>query len=80
MRCGYPLEIGRIECPLRVLWGTADRLLPWPSAAARFRGPPLAHAECIELDGTGHCPQLDVPVETAELIIGFTDPAAAGLG
>jgi hypothetical protein len=35
------------------VWGTADALLPLPSAAAR-------------------CPQLDVPLETAELILGFT--------
>jgi hypothetical protein len=26
----------------------------------------------IELEGIGHCPQLDVPLETAELITGFT--------
>jgi pimeloyl-ACP methyl ester carboxylesterase len=25
-----------------------------------------------ELDGVGHCPQLDVPLETAQLILGFT--------
>lgn len=23
-------------------------------------------------DGIGHCPQLDAPLETAELILGFT--------
>jgi hypothetical protein len=26
----------------------------------------------VELDGVGHCPQLDVPLETAQLILGFT--------
>ena len=30
------------------------------------------HADWVELDGVGHCPQLDVPLETAELILGFT--------
>jgi pimeloyl-ACP methyl ester carboxylesterase len=30
------------------------------------------HADWAELPGGGHCPQLDVPLETAELIIGFT--------
>jgi pimeloyl-ACP methyl ester carboxylesterase len=29
----------------------------------------------IELEGIGHCPQLDVPLETAQLILGFTSPA-----
>lgn len=68
---GWPLDAERIACPVRVLWGTADRLLPWPSSAARYRRL-LPHAEWIELDGIGHCPQLDVPLETAQLILGFT--------
>jgi hypothetical protein len=28
----------------------------------------------IELEEIGHCPQLDAPVETAQLIFGFTGP------
>ena len=68
---GYPLKAGQIECPVRVVWGTRDRLLSWPSAAVRYRES-LAHAEWIELPEIGHCPQLDVPAETAELILGFT--------
>lgn len=60
-----------IKCPVRIAWGTADRLLAWPSAAARLRKL-LPHADWIELDGVGHAPQLDVPLETAELILGFT--------
>ena len=55
---------------MRVVWGTADRLLPWPAAAARFRTDLLPHADWVELDGVGHCPQLDVPVEAAQLILG----------
>ena len=30
LRAGYSLEPERIECPVRIVWGTADRLLPWP--------------------------------------------------
>lgn len=45
-------------------------------------GPPLPSAltettlaDWVILDGVDHCPQLDVPVEAAELILGFTaDP------
>jgi pimeloyl-ACP methyl ester carboxylesterase len=70
-REGWPLEPERIRCPLRLVWGTADQVLPWPSAAARFREA-LPHADWVVLDGVGHCPQLDVPVETAQLILGFT--------
>lgn len=72
-REGYPLDAERITCPVRMVWGTEDRLLPWPSAALRFRHELLPHADWIELDGVGHCPQLDVPLETAQLILGFTD-------
>jgi pimeloyl-ACP methyl ester carboxylesterase len=45
--------------------------LPWPSAAARYREQ-LPHADWVVLDGVGHSPQLDVPLETAQLILGFT--------
>jgi pimeloyl-ACP methyl ester carboxylesterase len=71
-REGYRLDAERIACPVRIVWGTDDKLLPWPSAASRFRGEWLPHADWVELDGVGHCPQLDVPLETAELILGFT--------
>jgi pimeloyl-ACP methyl ester carboxylesterase len=74
LRDGYDLDAERIECPVRVIWGTEDRLLPYPSAAARFRQAWLPHAEWIELDGVGHEPQLDVPLEAAELILGLTAP------
>ena len=72
LRAGWPLDAEKVRCPVRVVWGTADRLLPWPSAAARYRDDWLPHADWIELDGVGHCPQLDVPLETAQLILGFT--------
>jgi pimeloyl-ACP methyl ester carboxylesterase len=68
----WTLDAERVACPVRIVWGTEDRLLPWPSAAARFRGDWLPHADWVELDGVGHCPQLDVPLEAAELILGLT--------
>jgi pimeloyl-ACP methyl ester carboxylesterase len=67
---GWPLDTARITCPVRIVWGTADALLPWPRAAARWQAE-LPHAEWIVLDDVGHAPQLDVPAETAELIRGF---------
>jgi pimeloyl-ACP methyl ester carboxylesterase len=68
---GYHLDAGAIDCPVRIVWGTADRLLPYPSTAARFRHDWLPHADWIILDDVGHCPQLDVPTETAALIVDF---------
>jgi pimeloyl-ACP methyl ester carboxylesterase len=72
LREAWRLEPERIACPVRVVWGTADRLLPWPSAAARYLRDWLPHADWVQLDGAGHAPQLDVPVEAAQLILGFT--------
>ena len=72
LREGWSIDAERIECPVRIVWGTEDRLLPWPSAAARFRNDWLPYADWVDLEGVGHCPQLDVPLETAELIPGFT--------
>ena len=72
LREPWELDAEHITCPVRVVWGTEDRLLPWPSAAARYRRDWLPHADWVELDGVGHCPQLEVPLETAQLILGFT--------
>ena len=69
---GWRLDAERIMCPVRIVWGAEDRLLPWPSAATRFREEWLPNADWVVLDGVGHCPQLDVPLETTELILGFT--------
>lgn len=75
-RHGYHLQPERITCPVRMVWGTADKLLAWPSAAARYRTSWLPHADWVELEDVGHCPQLDVPLQTAELILGFTANAS----
>jgi pimeloyl-ACP methyl ester carboxylesterase len=70
LRDRWPLDAQRIACPVRIVWGIDDRILPWPPAAVRYRAE-LPNADWVELDGVGHCPQLDVPAETAELIAGF---------
>ncbi len=72
LRTGWKLDAEKITCPVRIVWGTDDRLLSWPSAAARYRNDWLPHADWVELEGIGHCPQLDIPLETAQLILGLT--------
>ncbi len=67
----YALDAERLLCPIRVVWGTHDALLPLPEAAVRYRRW-LPHADWVELDEVGHAPQLDVPLETAQLILGIT--------
>ena len=54
---------------MRIVWGTEDKLLPYPRSAERYKR--SLHADWVELDGVGHAPQLDVPLETAQLILGF---------
>lgn len=68
---GYDLDAGAIDCPVRIIWGTSDRLLPFPSTATRYRTDWLPHADWILLDDIGHCPQLDDPATTAALIADF---------
>ena len=70
----WTLAADRIACPVRVLWGTNDLLLPWPHAAARFLRDWLPHAEWVIMEDVGHCPQLDVPLQAAQLILGLTAP------
>jgi pimeloyl-ACP methyl ester carboxylesterase len=72
-REGWRLDRDRITCPVRVVWGTADKLLQWRSSALRYRSEWVPNADWVELEGIGHCPQLDVPIETARLILDFTD-------
>ena len=77
-REGWNLDAERITCPVRVVWGTEDRLLPWPRRRRASATSGSRTADWVELDGIGHCPQLDVPLETAQLILDFTrEPVAA---
>jgi len=71
-RDGWHLDAERVTCPVRFVWGSEDRIVEWPSGAARFREEWLPQAEYVVLDDVGHCPQLDVPLEAAELILGLT--------
>jgi pimeloyl-ACP methyl ester carboxylesterase len=70
-RAGWDIDAASVTCPVRIVWGTEDRVLALPGAAVRFREEWFPRAEWIEIDGGGHCPQLDHPLETAELIAGF---------
>ena len=73
----WGLDPDRIECPVRLVWGTEDRILPLPEAAVRFREEWVPQAEWIELNGVGHAPQLDVPEEAVRQILEVTGGAAA---
>jgi pimeloyl-ACP methyl ester carboxylesterase len=70
-REGWQLDAERVRCPVRIVWGSEDRLLPWPGAAARYRNEWLPLVDWVVLDEVGHAIQLDVPLETAQLILDF---------
>ena len=70
---GWRLDAEKVTCPVRIVWGTEDRLLRYPRTARRFREDWVPNADWIEMPGVGHCPQLDVPAEAAQLILDFTD-------
>jgi pimeloyl-ACP methyl ester carboxylesterase len=64
-------ELAEIAVPVRVVWGTADRILPIEHATAHWRGA-LTGAEWIELDGLGHLPFIDDPERIAGLVLDLT--------
>jgi pimeloyl-ACP methyl ester carboxylesterase len=72
LREGYDLDAQLVTCPVRIVWGMSDRLLPLPVSAVRYRRDWLPTADWVELDDVGHAPQLDVPLEVAQLILDFT--------
>lgn len=72
---GYELDAQRVRCPVRMMWGTSDDILPLPTGAVRYRRDWLPTADWIELDDVGHAPQLDVPLEAAQIILDFTAPS-----
>ena len=74
LRDDWALDPADIACRVRIVWGARDRLLPWPWAAVRYRRDLLPHADWIVLDDVGHCPQLDVPREASQLVLGLTSP------
>jgi pimeloyl-ACP methyl ester carboxylesterase len=71
LETGWDVDAEKVTCPVRIVWGTEDELLPWPSAAARYRHDWFPTADWVVLDGVGHYPQIETPVETSELILGL---------
>jgi pimeloyl-ACP methyl ester carboxylesterase len=65
----YQRAIGSITCPVLLLHGTRDRLVPIAVARAAARANPAW--TMIEMPGVGHVPQLEAPDETASAIIGW---------
>lgn len=69
-RADWGVATQQVSCPTRIVWGRADSILPYPQSALRLQRE-MPHADWVELDDVGHCPQLDVPLVAAELITNF---------
>ena len=65
----YRRAIASITCPVLLLHGRRDRLVPIAVARAAARANPAW--TMIEMPGVGHVPQLEAPDDTASAIIGW---------
>ena len=64
-------ELGPINCPIRILYGSRDRILRWPNHYQRMRRL-LPGAEWVPLEGLGHVPMWDSPTVVANAILEHT--------
>ncbi|MBX5469632.1 MAG: alpha/beta fold hydrolase [Thermoleophilaceae bacterium] len=69
-------DVAGVGCPVRIVWGTRDRILPLGPCSDRLREL-LPRAEFVELPGLGHVPMYDDPERVAQAILDFTARAAA---
>jgi len=69
----YRRAVGSVTCPVLLLHGTRDRLVPIAVARAAARANPAW--TMIEMPGVGHLPQLEASHDTASAIIGWLGAA-----
>jgi pimeloyl-ACP methyl ester carboxylesterase len=70
-----PFDLVAIDCPVLLVWGTRDRMVPHSGARVVLDALPDTKVELIE--GCGHCPQLEATDRLLELLIGFPEPVLA---
>ena len=67
---GLAKRLGRIQAPVRLIWGDADRVLPRAYADLFREG--LGGESGIEIiAGAGHLAELDQPDKTADAVLAF---------
>ncbi len=66
-----PFDLERIECPLLLVWGERDRMVYTTGAERVLRTVPYSDIEIIP--GVGHCPQVEVPEQLAQMLLDFPD-------
>jgi pimeloyl-ACP methyl ester carboxylesterase len=68
-----PRPIDGVHCPIRLVWGTRDRVLPMRGYSERWRRI-LPAAGWVELHGAGHVPMFDDPEAVVRAILEVTAP------
>jgi pimeloyl-ACP methyl ester carboxylesterase len=64
-------DLAPVKCPVRILYGSKDRILRWPNHYERMRRSlPLADWVCLR--GAGHVPMWDSPDVVARAILEHT--------
>jgi|HubBroStandDraft_4_1064222.scaffolds.fasta_scaffold44905_2 pimeloyl-ACP methyl ester carboxylesterase len=66
-----PTLLHPLPCPIRLVWGTRDRILPMSRYSHHWRSV-LPGAEWVELGGLGHVPMFDDPDVVARTILEMT--------
>ena len=77
----YRSDLGPISVPVRIAWGSKDRILPKATHSGHFHEA-VPGAEWVDLPGLGHLPQHDDPDLVARVVLEVTqgqrEPAGAG--
>jgi pimeloyl-ACP methyl ester carboxylesterase len=71
---GFFGDLGPIACPVRIVYGTRDRIIRWPGHYVRLQRM-LPDAEFVALPGLGHLPMWEDPGLVARTIL---EVSAAG--
>jgi pimeloyl-ACP methyl ester carboxylesterase len=71
---GRVVDMDQISCPVLVVWGSKDRILPMKRHADRFRRE-IPGVEFRVLKGAGHTPMWDAPGLLSEAIAEFAGAA-----
>jgi pimeloyl-ACP methyl ester carboxylesterase len=64
-----PFDLEAIECPVMLVWGTRDRMVPHTGARRLIAALPDTRVEMLE--NVGHCPQLEATDRLHELLRAF---------
>ena len=76
-RDGPPTDFTSIDVPVRVAWGTADRILTYPRYWEPLKRILPPHTELVELPGLGHVPMWDDPQLVARTVLEATSRVSA---